>query len=134
MNQGGLRKKEGVTLPEEVVNQTRKKYEEARDLLMGTGRLRTGVHGKKGLKGGNELMLQTDQAADAIRSVAGEASSTIHGKKGLLADETGLQTDQVADANEDEARKGSSTVHGKRGLVTDETGLQTDQVADAIKE
>jgi hypothetical protein len=35
--QGGLRNKEGVSLPEEVVKETKAKYEEARDRVMGLG-------------------------------------------------------------------------------------------------
>lgn len=106
---GDLRNKEGVMLPQEVVQETREKYEEARDRLMGP------------------------------------ADSKVHGKKGLVVDETGLQTDQVADAVEDEARRhgkdgrsddgsAEARVHGKKGLVVDGTGLQTDQVNDAVED
>ncbi|KIR74425.1 phosphoribosylaminoimidazolesuccinocarboxamide synthase [Cryptococcus deuterogattii CA1014] len=41
----GLRGKEDVTLPEHVVNETRSKYEEARDRVMGLGNF--GKHGQK---------------------------------------------------------------------------------------
>jgi phosphoribosylaminoimidazole-succinocarboxamide synthase len=37
---GNLRNKEGVSLPEDVVRETRRKYEEARDRVMGLGNFR----------------------------------------------------------------------------------------------
>lgn len=64
----GLRGKEDVTLPEHVVSETRSKYEEARDRVMGLGEF--GKHGQKGKIGGDEVALQTDQAADAIEEEA----------------------------------------------------------------
>lgn len=64
----GLRGKEDVTLPEHVVSETRSKYEEARDRVMGLGEF--GKHGQKGKIAGDEVALQTDQAADAIEEEA----------------------------------------------------------------
>jgi len=125
----GLKAKEGVGLPDNVVKGTREKYEEARDRVMGRGKF--GVHGKKGLKV-EEAGLQTDQVADATESEARKASG-VHGQKGVQVEETGLQTDQVADATDSEARKASG-VHGVKGTKVEETGLQTDQVADAIED
>jgi tyrosyl-tRNA synthetase len=100
----GLRNKEGVKLPEDVVKGTKDKYEEARDRVMGRGGFRGGeVHGKKGVKV-EEGGLQTDQVGDATEVEARKASG-VHGLKGVKAEETGLQTDQVADAIEVEAKK-----------------------------
>jgi hypothetical protein len=129
----GLKNKEGVTLPSDVVRGTRTKYEEARDRVMERGAFAgrgQGVHGRKGLVV-QESQLQTDQVADAVDEEARMASG-VHGKKGVVLQENGLQTDQVADAVEEEVRRASG-VHGKKGVVADETGLQTDQVADAIE-
>ena len=42
----GLRNKEGVKLPEDVVKGTKEKYEEARDRVMGRGKFE-GVNAKK---------------------------------------------------------------------------------------
>ena len=98
-----MRNKEGVSLPEEVLNETRNKYDEARDRLM--RRVEAGNNGRKGRKGAEETSMQTGQTNDAIQAKSEKASSTVHGKKGLLADETGLQTDQVADAIEQEAAR-----------------------------
>ncbi|WWD17428.1 phosphoribosylaminoimidazolesuccinocarboxamide synthase [Kwoniella shandongensis] len=65
----GLKAKEDVTLPEHVVSETRRKYEEARDRVMGLGEF--GKHGKIGVKAGDEdTGLQTDQVEDAIKEEA----------------------------------------------------------------
>ncbi|WVQ82222.1 phosphoribosylaminoimidazolesuccinocarboxamide synthase [Cryptococcus sp. DSM 104549] len=63
-----LKAVEDVTLPEDVVVETRSKYEEARDRVMGLGEF--GKHGKKGVQAGDEVVLQTDQVADAIEEEA----------------------------------------------------------------
>ncbi|ODO08776.1 phosphoribosylaminoimidazolesuccinocarboxamide synthase [Cryptococcus wingfieldii CBS 7118] len=67
----GLKGKDGVTLPNDVVGETRKKYEEARDRVMGLGEF--GKHGRVGQVAGDEVALQTDQAADAIEDEARQA-------------------------------------------------------------
>ncbi|WVW83748.1 phosphoribosylaminoimidazolesuccinocarboxamide synthase [Kwoniella bestiolae CBS 10118] len=100
----GLKAKEDVTLPEHVVGETRRKYEEARDRVMGLGEF--GKHGKIGVKAGDEeLGLQTDQVEDAIQSEASKIGK--HGRVGVKAgdEDLGLQTDQVEDAIQSEARK-----------------------------
>ncbi|GFZ44099.1 Phosphoribosylaminoimidazole-succinocarboxamide synthase [Saitozyma sp. JCM 24511] len=63
-----LRAKDGVTLPQDVVDETKRKYEEAKDRVIGLGEF--GVHGKKGVQGGDEVVLQTDQVTDAIEHEA----------------------------------------------------------------
>lgn len=61
-----LKAVEGVSLPEEVIRETKAKYEEARDRVMGLGAF--GVKGKKGLQAdGGEAGLQTDQVTDAVK-------------------------------------------------------------------
>ena len=135
----GLRNAEGVTLPADVVTETRRKYEEAKDRVMGFGaftvvqRLRGGsaTHGNPDLKM-EETGLQTDQATDAVRNVAGQEKVGVHGKKGLQVDERTLQTDQVEDAIGDAAGEGKVGIHGKKGLQLNEGALQTDEVEDAI--
>ena len=104
----GLRNKEGVTLPEDVVLETKAKYEEAKDRVMGLGKF--GVQGKRGVvaEAGNAEGLQTDQVADATSGAASandklmaRGDYEIKGKKGLVAEvgnAAGTQTDQVADA------------------------------------
>jgi tyrosyl-tRNA synthetase len=69
----GKRGTEGTSLPEEVVQETRRKYEEARDRVMGLGAFgeESKVHGKKGVKV-EETGLQTDQVTDAIEAEAGK--------------------------------------------------------------
>ena len=62
-----LRNKENVTLPDDVVAETRRKYEEARDRVMGLGQF--GRHGKVGVKTEN-VGLQTDQVTDAVQKEA----------------------------------------------------------------
>ncbi len=65
--QGNLRDKEGVMLPDDVVEETKRKYEEAKDRIIGLGQFAS--HGKKGVNvetGG----LQTDQVADAVEDEA----------------------------------------------------------------
>ncbi|KAK8864275.1 phosphoribosylaminoimidazolesuccinocarboxamide synthase [Kwoniella newhampshirensis] len=101
----GLKAKEDVTLPEHVVSETRRKYEEARDRVMGLGEF--GKHGRRGVTAGDEETgLQTDQVEDTIE-VEARQKFEIHGRVGVKAgdEETGLQTDQVEDAIEEEARK-----------------------------
>lgn len=110
-----LRNVQGVTLPTDVVNETRRKYEEAKDRVMGIGAFAAGVqrlrgggstHGNPDLKADDEALIQTDQAADAIKEASGEAKVGVHGKKGVQADEGAiLQTDEVTDAIRDEAKK-----------------------------
>jgi tyrosyl-tRNA synthetase len=63
-----LRARDGVTLPQDVVDETKRKYEEAKDRVIGLGEF--GVHGKKGVQGGDEVVLQTDQVTDAIEREA----------------------------------------------------------------
>ncbi|ORY32565.1 hypothetical protein BCR39DRAFT_522888 [Naematelia encephala] len=125
----GLRNKSGVLLPDEVVSETRRKYEEARDRVIGLGEF--GKHGRGDIKGGKEVVLQTDQVADAISTTSAQSKSKTHGRKDLKGgDEVLLQTDQVTDAI-----AGSDTIakHGRADLKGgDEVVLQTDQVADAI--
>ncbi|KAK6910279.1 phosphoribosylaminoimidazolesuccinocarboxamide synthase [Kwoniella mangroviensis CBS 8507] len=103
----GLKAKEDVTLPLHVVNETKKKYEEARDRVMGLGEF--GKHGKIGVKAGDEdVGLQTDQVEDAIQAEARDkVTSGKHGKIGVKAgdEDLALQTDQVEDAIQSEARK-----------------------------
>ncbi|KAK4687343.1 phosphoribosylaminoimidazole-succinocarboxamide synthase, partial [Tremellales sp. Uapishka_1] len=60
----GLKYEDGVALPEDVVRETKKKYEEAKDRVMGLGPF--GVHGRKEVGAGDEVALQTDAVADAI--------------------------------------------------------------------
>lgn len=55
-----------MTLPEDVVTETKAKYEEARDRVMGLGQF--GVKGKKGVTADEgEAGLQTDQVTDAVK-------------------------------------------------------------------
>jgi len=131
----GQKNKHGVTLPADVILETRRKYEEAQARVMGTGEW--GVHGKKSVKGGDEAVLQTDQVTDAIKEETGKvAGSRVHGKSTVKGgDEALLQTDQVTDAIQEEAGKlAGSGVHGKLTVKGgEETVLQTDQVTDAIR-
>ena len=46
---GKLRDKEGVVLPDDVVKETKRKYEEAKDRIIGLGQF--ALHGKKGRDG-----------------------------------------------------------------------------------
>lgn len=62
-----LRAKPNVTLTDDVVAETRSKYEEAKDRVIGLGQF--AVHGKKGLTT-DSTTLQTDQVTDAV---SGEA-------------------------------------------------------------
>ena len=91
--QNDLRDTKGVTLPAEVIQQTRAKYDEAKERIMGLGQY--GVHGRKDLKADGQA-LQTDQAADAISTAAARGEK--HGRSDLAGDELALQTDQAADA------------------------------------
>ena len=118
----GLRNKPGVSLPDDVVVETKRKYEEARERVMGNGQ--ANVHAHKDGQGGDEVSAQ-------MRT----SGSQTHGKKGMKGSEmSGIQTDQVADAIDDEARKAVSGKHGKKGVMAgEEAGLQTDQVTDAIE-
>lgn len=60
-----LRNASGVTLPEDVVAETRAKYEEARDRVMGLGAF--APKGKVGVKvDGGDAGLQTDQVTQAV--------------------------------------------------------------------
>ncbi|EIW70785.1 phosphoribosylaminoimidazolesuccinocarboxamide synthase [Tremella mesenterica] len=64
----GQKNAPGVFLPEDVVVETKAKYEEARDRIMSLGKF--GVRGKIGVKGdAGEAGLQTDQVTDAIEEV-----------------------------------------------------------------
>ena len=57
----GLRNKEDVSLPEDVVAGTQAKYEEAKERIMGEGKF-----AKHGKGPADSVTLQTDAAADAI--------------------------------------------------------------------
>lgn len=92
-----------MTLPDEVVRETRRKYEEAADLLMGTGE--SVIDGRKSSGSGDERKILSDRSTGVMQDQPKSGESEVHGKKGLIADETGLQTDQVADAIEDETGK-----------------------------
>ena len=60
-----LKNASGVKLPDEVVVQTRAKYEEARDRVMGLGQF--APKGKVGVKvDAGEAGLQTDQVTEAV--------------------------------------------------------------------
>jgi len=128
----GQRNKPNVTLPDNVLSETRRKYEEAKDRVMGLGQW--GVHGKPSVKG-SSTVLQTDQVTDAVRGEAGKPSGTAtHGNPNVKGgDETVLQTDQVTDAVRGEAQQAPrGKVHGNSNLQAGNALLQTDQAADAI--
>lgn len=63
-----LRNVEGVKLPEDIVEKTREKYEEARDRVMGLGAF--APKGKVGVQvDAGEAGLQTDQVTEAVKGL-----------------------------------------------------------------